>query len=423
MTLKHRIISLILLALITIFSLTRIYAAPDFDRLDKSILLIVSEVDQGFATGTGFVINNNSEVVTNNHVIKGATKVFVADGGVQVSQATLKPATVKWKSEAKDLAILHVPGLRRPALPLSLTEIPKGSTVHAIGFPGVASDSVETSAVAESSITNGTISRVVTGRWQESQEQIEIVQHTAQLNGGNSGGPLVNECGEVLGINTMKPMVAGDEIVQGVFFASHIQELAKELRNNNISFLEGQGNCNSIFTSEQSPTYLWAALIAVIISIVAIILGVKNSRQQVVHKIETYTQYLRRSGRPPNIKHSSPLPLKTPEKTWVLSGFDTEGQAVRLDFSEKKLSLNSDGILLGRSSKLCDLVILDSSISRRHAKIYKAPNAQLILEDVNSANGTSVDTVRLEPFAPMPVSAGSVLTLGGVRLTLNNQLM
>jgi pSer/pThr/pTyr-binding forkhead associated (FHA) protein len=103
------------------------------------------------------------------------------------------------------------------------------------------------------------------------------------------------------------------------------------------------------------------------------------------------------------------------EAGWVLSGRDGSGRAVRLVFGDTELSQVYLGIVIGRHPALCDRVIDDPSVSRRHVRIGMA-EGKPHLEDLNSLNGTLLDGAEVPQFEPVPFAAGQELTLGRVVL-------
>ena len=105
------------------------------------------------------------------------------------------------------------------------------------------------------------------------------------------------------------------------------------------------------------------------------------------------------------------------ESGWYLEGSDGRGQKLRLLVGETELARNYLGITFGRHPALCQRVIEDSSVSRRHFRIGRNA-AGAFIEDVNSLNGTSLDGVALRPFEPTALTPGQTLTLGRVTLTL-----
>lgn len=104
------------------------------------------------------------------------------------------------------------------------------------------------------------------------------------------------------------------------------------------------------------------------------------------------------------------------EGGWILVG-RAGSEAVRLVFGESQLRASHLGLAIGRHPALCERVIDEPSISRRHARLA-LDGRRLVVEDLNSLNGTSIDGAPLAPFEPQEVDAGQTLSLGGVDLEL-----
>jgi S1-C subfamily serine protease len=149
-------------------------------------------VSVGFGTGSGFLIDDEGHVITNNHVIDGASSVSVT-----LSDGTVIDASVLGTDPVDDVALLQVdPADVAGIEPLTLADsdsLSPGQLAIAIGSPfGL-----------EGSITVGVISgldRSLTG--DDGRPIVGVIQTDAALNPGNSGGPLLNSSGEVIGINT-----------------------------------------------------------------------------------------------------------------------------------------------------------------------------------------------------------------------------
>lgn len=99
----------------------------------------------------------------------------------------------------------------------------------------------------------------------------------------------------------------------------------------------------------------------------------------------------------------------------MLSGRDGAGKPIRLVFGDTELSQAYLGMVVGRHPALCDRVIDDPSVSRRHMRIGMAEGRPYV-EDLNSLNGTLLDGVAVPQFQPVPLADGQELTLGGVVL-------
>ncbi len=105
------------------------------------------------------------------------------------------------------------------------------------------------------------------------------------------------------------------------------------------------------------------------------------------------------------------------ESGWYLEGSDGRGRRVRLSVGETELARNYLGVTFGRHPALCQRVIEDGSVSRRHFRIGRNA-AGAFIEDVNSLNGTSLDGVLLQPFEPAALAPGQTIMLGRVTLKL-----
>jgi hypothetical protein len=105
------------------------------------------------------------------------------------------------------------------------------------------------------------------------------------------------------------------------------------------------------------------------------------------------------------------------EGGWVLQGQRGDGAPLRVVLGETELARAYLGLTLGRHPALCERVIDDPSVSRRHLRIGLDAGAPFA-EDLNSLNGTLLDGAELPPFRPVPIRIDQVLTLGQVELTL-----
>ena len=106
------------------------------------------------------------------------------------------------------------------------------------------------------------------------------------------------------------------------------------------------------------------------------------------------------------------------EGGWRLEGRDGAGHPVRLVLGQTQLAMVYLGVTVGRHPALCDLVVDDPSVSRRHLRIGRGAGG-LFVEDVHSLNGTFVEDRLLPPFEPCRLQDGDTLTLGRVALTVS----
>ena len=178
-----------------------------YTKVIDSVVSISCSIPGGSATGTGVIISTDGYVVTNAHVVEGARQIQVLLTDGRALEATLIGADA-----ITDLAVLEIQADNLVAAQLGDSSVLRvGDAVVAIGDPlGI---------TFRGTMTDGIVSAInrdvmVDGR------VMNLIQTNAALNSGNSGGPLINCYGQVIGINTMK---IGDYYsaagVEGIGFA------------------------------------------------------------------------------------------------------------------------------------------------------------------------------------------------------------
>ena len=172
-------------------------------------------------TATAFVVGKQGYLITCAHVVKDAGKVMVTIGGRAYY------ALVRAQDEKRDLALLQIAAKDLAALPLADSNaVEVGQEVRAFGFP------LASLLGEDIKVTRGTIAGV------SMREAEKVFQIDAAVNPGNSGGPLVNEKGEVLGVINAKFV---DVRVSNVAFAVPINNAKQLLGNQGLSFVKEGG--------------------------------------------------------------------------------------------------------------------------------------------------------------------------------------
>ncbi|AQA23946.1 serine protease [Rhodococcus sp. MTM3W5.2] len=163
--------------------------SPVAQRLQTSVLRVrgVAPSCQRALEGSGFVVAPE-RVMTNAHVVAGTTGVSVdtADGPLDAEVVLFDPAV--------DVAVLAVPGLRAPVLPFAPEEATSGDSAIVLGYPGGGPYTASAARVRETlDLTGPDIYRAA-------EVEREVYTVRGSIRQGNSGGPLVDEQGQVLGV-------------------------------------------------------------------------------------------------------------------------------------------------------------------------------------------------------------------------------
>jgi serine protease Do len=169
--------------------------------------------------GTGFIVRNDGVIVTNAHVVAGASKV-----SVMMRDGTVYPAKVLGEDETNDIAVLRISAAKLPEVKLgNSNNLVIGEWAIAIGNPfGFYLGN------AEPSVSVGVISatqRNLVGQGEGQASYFDMIQTDAAINPGNSGGPLVNADGEVVGVNSSIFSPSGGSV--GLGFAIPINRVAR----------------------------------------------------------------------------------------------------------------------------------------------------------------------------------------------------
>jgi len=159
--------------------------------------------------GSGFIVRADGVIVTNAHVVNGATRIFVA-----MRDGTRYDARLLGKDETNDLAVIKIDARNLPVAPIgNSSDLLVGEWAIAIGSPfGFLL------ANTEPSVTAGVVSGIGRNLAAESGGAgvyVDMIQTDASINRGNSGGPLINALGEVIGVNSSIFSAGGGSIGLG----------------------------------------------------------------------------------------------------------------------------------------------------------------------------------------------------------------
>jgi S1-C subfamily serine protease len=184
-----------------------------YQKVSPGVVQIGVRTNQGGGTGSGFVIDDQGRIVTNDHVVDGATKVQVRFGADESTDPI--DAKVLGTDPSTDLALIKVDpsDVKGGVKPLALgdsDELRVGESTIAIGSPFGLSGSLTTGVVSA-------LKRSVESPNGFSID--EVIQTDAAINPGNSGGPLLDARGRVIGVNAQIATGGGGAANSGVGFA------------------------------------------------------------------------------------------------------------------------------------------------------------------------------------------------------------
>ena len=192
-----------------------------------AVVVSTKSVTQGYfmqtqeveGIGSGFIINQEGYILTNYHVVKGAQEISVT-----LSNDVTTTAQIVNYDENQDVAMIKITD-ENVEIPATVElgdsdALQPGEEVIAIGTP--------LSTELSSTVTKGIISATSRSVAVESGVTMNLIQTDAAINAGNSGGPLVNTKGEVVGINSSK--ISG-EAVEGIGFSIPINDIKDKIES------------------------------------------------------------------------------------------------------------------------------------------------------------------------------------------------
>ena len=340
------------------------------------------------SSGTGWAIGKPGEpveyIVTNGHVVEagymypkqyanitGGINIYfsAAENDYVVGQVVYYSAPTE-----KDIAIIKLPSAtdKRTALSIrSSSEVEVGETVYALGYPGTAKvgQDFKTYDQNDITLTRGVISKKMTPNF----STYSAFQMDTYISGGNSGGPLVDENGFVVGINSAGIEASGIDI--GMNYAIVTDELTKILDSERIEYTLAGGGL--------SWTQPWFAYVFLPIGVLALIGGIillvtsKKGGQGAPAPAGAAAGM--GSGKAPARGGRGPV-----EKRAVLRG-------VTGKYSGQSFDLLKGKLVIGRDPATCNIVFDKNTpgISGRHCQVVYDPNEDcFIITDLGSSYGT-----------------------------------
>lgn len=378
--------------------------------------------------GTGFFVGDPDKdaeyLITNHHVVedflkfgKGEYVELQMDNGRTVTaklkvrvyfdsydSKKYKEAYVVDYNETRDIALLKLASAtdERKAIPLcSPTDDMIGSTIYCVGYPGV-SDNVDVDAISrwgktDVTVTTGTVSRFVT----TSGTGVQKIQTDAVIQHGNSGGPMVNGNGSVIGINTRYWGESDGQIIEMNYYAVSIDEAISMLNANNVSYAtESDSKIGSFFSKLSKNKALLIGIIVAAIAIIIVILVIVISKSK-----KGTAQPL--PAAPVGAEGAAP-PVIQP-KTAVVCSLSTQHNGM-------SYPIGATPILIGRDASNCTIAYREGTpgVSGRHCSVSWNPGTEeFLVTDLRSSYGTFLaNGQKLEPNVPYRCRSGESFYVG-----------
>lgn len=387
--------------------------------------------------GSGFFVGDPKEdaeyLITNHHVIdiflthgKGEyVELPLIDGSTLTAKIKVRvyfdsrnyeEAYVIDYNETKDIALLRLasPTDERKAIPIcSPTDDMVGSTVYCVGYPGL-SDNASIDAISnwgktDVTVTTGTVSRFVT----TSGTGVQKIQTDAVIQHGNSGGPMVNSSGSVIGVNTEYQGQSDGQIIEMNYYAVSIDEVITMLKANGVDYVTESDMKKGGLLNNKALLIGIAAVVAVVIVVVVVIVLVtgkkkKGKAQQAAAEQTNNGRAMQQMPQMPQMPQMQPQPVIQPKTAMIRS--------MSAQHNGMSYPIGAAPILIGRDASNCTIAYREGTpgVSGRHCSVGWNPDTEeFLITDLRSTYGTFlVSGQRLEPNVPYRCRAGESFYVG-----------
>ena len=412
---KKWAINIIMVFSVVIFCVMPVRASEFAQNVLESIVYVEEDIYLdgefiGAKRGTGFFIGQNGGdpqyLVTNYHVIEDFIYVGGGEQGnesrlyVAYSRNDIEEAYVVEYNEKMDLAVLRLAKPTSKRKPLCIeTDFRVGSQVYAVGFPklaDVAIDSTSSYSIEDATVTSGAINRIIT----ESGTGRRLIQMDATIYGGNSGGPLVNADGNVIGVNTM-----GTEASENMNYAISMEEVVTILDRNNILYdivtdLKSDPDPIPTPVPVPEPSKEFSPVVVVLITIAAVA-GIALIVVVAVLVIKRKKAQSTSSG-------DVAKPVSLQKKPMIYSVSPEHGGA--------KIAVEGLQVQIGRDPASCQISFREGTpgVSRHHCQVsWDGARGEFVLMDMKSTYGTYLNNgQKLNPGVSYYLRPGDSFYIG-----------
>lgn len=397
-------------------------AEPNIEKMkSQTVRIDVTEIypnGRMSSNGTGFFVTRK-HILTNHHVCCGWERGII---GVKITvsrdQNRRYPAKIVAKIPVKDLAILELENEVdvEPVTFSGRENLRELQEVIAIGFPGASNTGNASEAeYFKPTVTNGKISKFKNTAMVGGLAEAGMIQHTAATNPGNSGGPLFDECGNVIGVNSRKSLQnvlvldpetkklsekrvpLGDDIN----WSLDADEVLPELKRHNIPYKLASGGCSA------GSLLSWVLVAQVALMALVAAVGFVVVKKKVVPIVTQSRHKIALAGAgAPVVAGPLAIPGPVTRASGVLRG-------VLGEYAEKRLPVGEKEMIFGRDSHAANIPFKNTNVSKRHCKLWRDAQGKYWIEDLYSSNGTFLGNgIQLKAGSPYEMKPGDEFYLG-----------
>lgn len=399
------------------------YLAQSKENKVDFYFLYEETIYEVMGSGSCYRVSAQDHFVTNEHVVEmteSNLRFFVITALSPKPQ--IFPVKVLWQDKRKDLAIIHVPGMpKSKALVLADTkDLTPRMPATALGFPGASDDMTHGFGYEdeEGYLTPKVHTGFLSASY-KSYANTKVWEHTAPISPGDSGGPLLNECAQVIGTNNATHIKQ-----QSIVHAIALEELLPELKKLKIPFTQAAAPCVPPYAKTFQTIYLFGFII------ILLLLG-----------STIYLLYLRKQVNKGKIPQINSVLIKKilniQDKETSIGNYtykkDVNGRWYRYDpemgivydYDEHKSEAPAkvlksltdlpdiaikpgESLIVGASKEKAQIVINNKYISSAHLKLHY-DGKSVTAEDLQSSNGTYINDQKL--VRPRALHPGDILAL------------
>ena len=462
---KNRVISILLAALL--IAAICVPVSADFDPATRDSVVVVYTCldldggEYGFGWGSGFFVGpldqDPSYLITNYHVIEdfvdygqGELTTVLVNGVEMTGRAKIRihydnkdyeEGYVVGYDSIKDVALLKLgnPTSKRKAIAVRVPDDSMvGSKVYAVGYPGLAqnvfADPTSTWGKSDSTVTSGTISRL----FMTAGTGTASIQIDCDIKAGNSGGPLVDDNGAAIGINTYGVTNTDAESVN---YAISLSEAITLLKQYSVPYVtsdeapssSGGGSSDSTGnegSDETTPTpaptpqpdkessfpivpvIIIAGVVVIAAIIVAVVMASSSKKKKAAQQAQMQQQQQQQAAQAAAARQAQAAAAARAAQQPARQGYV---RSLSSQHRGSRVPVGTQAILLGRSQE-CAVVYQSGTpgISGRHASLtFDAATGEFILVDLQSTYGTFLaNGQKLTPNMTYRLRSGDQFYLG-----------